>query len=220
MPYTADNVCTGCAKKFAHRDARKFCSSMCWRRFHHDHPDVVAAWALADLAGQRFGKLTAMRKVAGTRKAGRPTVRAKWLCLCECGQEKEIIAESLLRGQSRSCGCFRGEWQRKDGTPIRSLLCQCKHAATKRGLSFHLTLEDYSTLVTANCHYCDAVPSQVYKANGNKFLYNGVDRVDNACGYSTSNCVPCCGLCNWMKRDATQEAFIEHCMRIYKHLRE
>lgn len=34
---------------------------------------------------------------------------AYWLCRCDCGTEREVMEQSLLRGLSRSCGCYRGD---------------------------------------------------------------------------------------------------------------
>lgn len=46
--------------------------------------------------GQRFGKLTAIRKM------GR-----RVLCRCDCGSLKSFLFGNLNRGASRSCGCLR-----------------------------------------------------------------------------------------------------------------
>lgn len=51
-----------------------------------------------DLSGQKFGKLTALKKTK--MKSG----CSYWLCKCECGVEKEISIVALRRGQ-KSCGC-------------------------------------------------------------------------------------------------------------------
>ena len=32
-----------------------------------------------------------------------------WLCLCDCGKEKEIIGKNLRNGKTKSCGCLRKE---------------------------------------------------------------------------------------------------------------
>lgn len=55
---------------------------------------------MEDLTGRRFGKLVAMRPGSKT-KSGRTT----WVCRCDCGKEKEILAYSLKCGDTRSCGC-------------------------------------------------------------------------------------------------------------------
>ena len=54
-----------------------------------------------NLAGQKFGKLTAISPV---RRGG----KRYWICICECGEEREIITDGLTRGHSKSCGqCIR-----------------------------------------------------------------------------------------------------------------
>lgn len=34
--------------------------------------------------------------------------RKRWLCRCDCGAEKVLIARTVRTGASRSCGCQRG----------------------------------------------------------------------------------------------------------------
>ncbi|MGH3630863.1 MAG: hypothetical protein ACRDRL_25900 [Sciscionella sp.] len=53
-----------------------------------------------DLTGRRFGKLV-VSHYSGT-EAG----KAKWLCDCDCGQEAVVKAACLLRGHTKSCGCY------------------------------------------------------------------------------------------------------------------
>lgn len=53
-----------------------------------------------NITGQSFGRLTAKhRTVTGKR--------AKWLCVCICGNTKEARQDHLIAGVSTSCGCFR-----------------------------------------------------------------------------------------------------------------
>ncbi len=58
-----------------------------------------------DLTGQRFGRLTALYPVGqdGAR------TRLYWHCLCDCGNEIDVLPGSLLRGMTRSCGCWNDE---------------------------------------------------------------------------------------------------------------
>lgn len=55
-----------------------------------------------DLTGQKFGKLTAIRR-ADSRKG-----KTYWLCRCDCGNEKEIQTSHLRSGLIQSCGCLTG----------------------------------------------------------------------------------------------------------------
>ena len=57
-----------------------------------------------DAAGQRFGRLTALRP---TRRRMNESV--VWLCRCDCGREAEVPYSSLVSGNTRSCGCLKSE---------------------------------------------------------------------------------------------------------------
>lgn len=57
-----------------------------------------------DLAGQRFGSLTALRRAEND--GGN---RARWVCRCDCGREVTVQAAQLKSGRTRSCGCMRHE---------------------------------------------------------------------------------------------------------------
>jgi hypothetical protein len=52
-----------------------------------------------DIAGQQFGRLTVQARAHGSR----------WLCICECGNQKEVPGGDLKEGKVRSCGCLRSE---------------------------------------------------------------------------------------------------------------
>jgi len=57
----------------------------------------------AELSGKRFGRLTVIKRVRLGDSKGR------WLCRCDCGNEKIILTDSLTRGAAKSCGCYRRE---------------------------------------------------------------------------------------------------------------
>lgn len=59
---------------------------------------------LIDLKGTRFGKLIVIDR-AGVNKFGQPM----WLCRCDCGIDKIARGQSLRKGWTKSCGCFRRE---------------------------------------------------------------------------------------------------------------
>lgn len=56
-----------------------------------------------NLEGQRFGFLTVIKRAEN--KNG----RVAWLCKCDCGNEKIIIATNLRNKNTQSCGCYKGE---------------------------------------------------------------------------------------------------------------
>lgn len=57
-----------------------------------------------NLAGQRFGKLTAHSYAHVALSTGRRM--PAWLCICDCGNEKVIQGHHLRGGKSTSCGCY------------------------------------------------------------------------------------------------------------------
>lgn len=62
---------------------------------------------LIDLSGQRFGRLTVIRR------AGSSHGHATWLCKCDCGNEHITSANYLKQGHTTSCGCRNQEVRRK-----------------------------------------------------------------------------------------------------------
>lgn len=59
---------------------------------------------LRDLTGQKFGRLTVIKR-DGANKHGQVT----WLCECECGGSLITTGNSLLSGNTKSCGCLQKE---------------------------------------------------------------------------------------------------------------
>ena len=58
-----------------------------------------------DLTGQRFGRLTVLRR-ADAPQNGKPA-GDRWLCRCDCGGEAAVLGANLVRGHTKSCGCLK-----------------------------------------------------------------------------------------------------------------
>ena len=61
----------------------------------------MAQGVFEDLTGRRFGRLTV---VALDRTEDHLTY---WRVRCDCGVEFTASGTNLLRGKTRSCGCYR-----------------------------------------------------------------------------------------------------------------
>ncbi|AGE57724.1 hypothetical protein ATCVNTS1_639R [Acanthocystis turfacea Chlorella virus NTS-1] len=82
-----------------------------------------------------------------------------------------------------------------------------KYSADKRGLNVELTDDEIKAMTDEPCVYCltptiDGVSR------------NGIDRLDSSLGYVDGNCVPCCGMCNYMKGQVDPLTFVERCSHI------
>lgn len=61
-----------------------------------------------DLTGKTFGRLIVIKRAGSVEHPnGRKT--ATYLCRCECGNEKIILASALQSGHTSSCGCLQAE---------------------------------------------------------------------------------------------------------------
>lgn len=56
-----------------------------------------------NLSGMKFGRWNVSNET--NRKNG----RVFWRCVCDCGEERFVLAQSLKNGRSRSCGCLNRE---------------------------------------------------------------------------------------------------------------
>lgn len=85
-------------------------------------------------------------------------------------------------------------------------------AATKRsGLAVPISFEEYKNLMESPCYLCGDSIMLVSKSG------HGIDRVDSSLGYILSNCRPCCGICNRMKRVLSVEDFIVRIKKILQN---
>jgi hypothetical protein len=58
---------------------------------------------ILDLAGQRFGRLTALHRAPSKKQ------QAYWACRCDCGTVKVARTCALRSGKTQSCGCLQRE---------------------------------------------------------------------------------------------------------------
>lgn len=64
-----------------------------------------------DMMGQKIGRLVVIARVADPTALG-----ARWLCICDCGEQTVVFGGALRSGSTRSCGCVRREVMRERQT--------------------------------------------------------------------------------------------------------
>lgn len=146
-----------------------------------------------------------------------------WVGTCpnpNCNEERKASAR-ILKDESASLLCHRcvhrvgfgQETLSDEEQTLNRRFRSYKSNAKKRGYKFFLTKEEFRDLIYSDCHYCGLPPQ---KSNDKQLRanHNGVDRIDNSLDYTVENSVSCCKICNYMKRELSENEFIEHITRI------
>jgi hypothetical protein len=156
-----------------------------------------------------------------------------WWALCKCGTLFSLAGRHCKNEGQQSCGCVKKEFarnlwlgKRKEETPqykpqginqVKGVFGSYLKSASRRGLAFELTLEQFSTLTKEPCYYCGEIDVNSKTGKYGKYRYNGVDRKNNLLGYTIENSVPCCKNCNIAKGINTQDFFIAMCKKIVEN---
>ena len=168
-----------------------------------------------DITGKKFGLLTVIKDV-GVRRS-----RSLWRCRCDCGREIDARGFYLNRGNIKSCGCTGhssralGGGQGLKNKAVR----QYQDNAKTHNIEWSLSSEYAISLMESPCHYCDIPPSRIIRKPhcAGEFKCNGIDRKDNAIGYTRENSVPCCTPCNFKKKAMGYAEFAAWICRVYGH---
>lgn len=140
---------------------------------------------LIDMTGMTFGHLKVIR--ISEKKGNRNQVY--WDCICECGKTKPIQADGLRRGDSKSCGCRRGEGlgtHRMSKTRIYRIFRHMKNRC------YNPNVESYRWYGKKGISVCSEWSE--FEGFRDWALSNGyhptksIDRIDNSKGYSPENC--------------------------------
>lgn len=181
------------------------------------------SYSYKDEIGKKYGKLTIIERAENSKYS-----TARFLCKCDCGNEKIICASSMRLGKSKSCGCPSRLKPRSGNIIYTKMMGTTRWQARKNKIPFTLTLEDVKTIVHKDCTYCGRSPylkrRAYHKSSKTKgidtdesLLINGIDKVIPKLGYVLENCVPCCKYCNRAKSDLSVEEFKELISKIYEH---
>lgn len=60
---------------------------------------------LIDLTGLRFGKLVVLER----EEFSISDREGHWICQCDCGNKKTVLARALINGSTLSCGCLKSK---------------------------------------------------------------------------------------------------------------
>ena len=182
----------------------------------------------------RYGRLLVI-KHAGKDKRNKHL----WLCQCDCGNKKVVVADNLSSGKSKSCGCLKAEFLAKKGNQwglyedreIALLKVQYSHLKRRNknmGFVDVFDFETFTRLSKGSCKYCGLeyskeIEDRLNESKKSKRLSdhilkcNGIDRIDNKKGYVKDNCVSCCKYCNFAKHTMTEDEFYKWIKKVYEY---
>lgn len=111
----------------------------------------------------------------------------------KCGVEISTQHSFAKKHSGLCCSCSH------KGRPYQSAYTQLL-GNSRRGIDVSLTYEEFISLCESpRCHYCGATINRSLTRGEPGYRGYFLDRMDNAKGYSKSNCVPCCWSCNQAK---------------------
>ena len=93
-------------------------------------------------------------------------------------------------------------------------------ACGRTGREWGLSGAEFISIITSSCYYCGDAAGNEIVVCGERFRYNGIDRINNEEGYEITNVVPCCKVCNSMKGDLTREEFFKYIKKILDYNRD
>lgn len=180
-----------------------------------------------DLTGQIFGRLKVIdraesykfKNIMGNLEGG----GSRYLCLCECGTEKIVNANNLVRGLTQSCGECRVptgpdnvNWKGYGELGGR-YFGAIKAGAKTRGFEFDITIEFVWNLFIQQGRRCALSNVELVLGTRDTEMTASLDRIDSSKGYFESNVQWVHKDLNRMKLDYPNDYFIDMCKKVADH---
>ena len=142
---------------------------------------------ILDLKGKKFGRLTPIERVLLKGKTERV-----WLCQCDCGNVTYLKTNLLTSGNTKSCGCLRGNYIRHGMSRTRIN----KTYMNMKSRCYNPNASKYYLYGGKGIKVCD---EWLDKENGFMNFYNWamqngyrddltIDRIDSDKDYEPTNC--------------------------------
>ncbi|MCZ2224741.1 MAG: hypothetical protein LC122_14045 [Chitinophagales bacterium] len=178
------------------------------------------------LVNKKFGRLLVLSEERVLNKNNHNVWYSD--CICDCGTYKKIASSCLTSGGTISCGCYNKEiilLNLKKANPVKyedPKETSAKSIYRSRYNDGDISFEEFYILSQQNCHYCNAIPSNIanrfkcdnrysyFRKENGTFIYNGLDRIDSNFPHNKDNTVPCCRHCNIAKRILSYDDFKNH----------
>jgi hypothetical protein len=151
--------------------------------------------SVRDLTGQRFGRLLVEKRHPENTKAG----KARWRCLCRCGNDTVVVGGSLTSGLTVSCGCFHkdvvavmGRRNRKHGETVGKRTAEYRIWSGLLARCYNKKVKDYPRYGGRGIGVCERWRNSFeafLEDMGRRPARNyTIERVNNDSHYTPQNC--------------------------------
>lgn len=149
-----------------------------------------------------------------------------YLCRCTCGKEKIVASNTLIRGTTKSCGCWNTERIKQNGKEhylwkgykeiSSTYFGSLKRGAKKRHLTFEVTIEYIWDLFISQNRKCalSGVPLSFQYGQNRSDSTASLDRKNSEIGYIEGNLQWVHKKINSMKMDVSDREFIAWCDKV------
>lgn len=142
---------------------------------------------LIDRTGHIYGRFIVLSLDASNQKKD-----ARWICRCECGTIKSILAMTLSRGDSKSCGCLlkelasirattHGQTKSMEHRSWDSMRQRCNN-------SKHHAFTNYGGRGIKICERWSIFENFLEDMGPRRSLKYSLDRINNDGNYEPENC--------------------------------
>ena len=141
-----------------------------------------------DLTGKRFGRYTVVRRADSyISKTG--SYQSRWLCRCDCGNERIVFAQALKSGNSLSCGCYQKDAVTKHGwkgSRLYGIWHNMKHRCTNQNCKEY---RNYGGRGISVCEeWMEFSPFKDWALDNGYSDALTIDRIDVDGNYEPTNC--------------------------------
>lgn len=193
-----------------------------------------------DLKGQKFNRLLVIKEGENlVSPCG--TKRAKWECLCDCGNVSYVTTTELRSGHTKSCGCWSREQARKAMTGQRyyvkrrlgtknvkkSYFDRVRKGAIERNLEFNISIEDMQSLLEKQNFKCALTGDDITMSLENSAfriakgiaIHNtaSLDRIDSSKGYTLENIQWVHKEINLIKQNLKEQDLLVWCKKLINY---
>lgn len=166
---------------------------------------------MRDYTGKKFNHLTMISYV----RAGGRGVGSIWITRCDCGNVQEKYAKYVTSGRVKTCGkCqltrkLKQVYRALDTKNIRKKYLSHIMRATREGVKFELSYEEFDQYKHKSCYMCGA---------DNLGCEWELVRSGMHTSYTLEECVLVCRDCSSISAKPDMQKYINHILKIHRYL--